>query len=305
MIVPNRRQIVYRSLMYGGWSLVAMVAYDIAIVILYQSGHLKWKALFQIPVSLFGSAIGVILAFRNSSSYARWWEARTLWGAIVNNCRSVAREVTTLLLPTSPQEEGEVKETQRRLVYLQIAWVHALRQHLRKQPPWDEIGRLLTEEDLKELRGQQNVPVALQQKMSFLLRDALNRGWINMTQWLAIDQNIDDLLDAQGGSERIKNTPMPVQYDYFPQICVYIFELLLPLAMVSILGWFTPLGSTLVSFVFIALNRIGRDLEDPFNNEIYDIPLTSMCVMIEINLRQQLGETDVPKPLQPVKGVLW
>ena len=305
MIVPSKRQVVYHTLMYGGWGLLGLLGYDILIVILYQTGHLKWRALDQIPLSLFGSAIGVILAFRNSSSYARWWEARTLWGAIVNNSRSVAREATTLICPATRDEEEEVKETHRRLVYLQIAWVHALRQHLRKLPPWDEIARLLNEDDVKELQGQQNVPVALQQKMSTILRDALNRGWINMTQWLAIDQNIDDLLDAQGGSERIKNTPMPVQYDYFPQICVYIYCFLLPLAMVSSLGWFTPLGSTLVGFIFMALNRIGRDLEDPFNNEIHDIPLTSMCVTIEINLRQQLGETDLPKPLQPVDGVLW
>lgn len=305
MIVPSKRQIVYRSLVYGGWPLVGLLGYDILIVIAYQTGHLRWGGLDRIPVSLFGSAIGVILAFRNTSSYARWWEARTLWGAIVNNARSVGREVTTVIRPTTKDEEDEVRETQRRLVYLQIAWVHALRQHLRKLPPWDDIARLLTEDDLKELQGQQNVPVALQQKMSTILRNALDRGWINLTQWLAIDQNMDDLLDAQGGSERIKNTPMPVQYDYFPQICVYIYEFVLPLAMVSSLGWITPLGSSLVGFIFMALNRIGRDLENPFDNEIYDIPLTSMCVTIEINLRQQLGETDLPKPLQPVNGVLW
>ena len=213
-----------------------------------------------------------------------------MWGAIVNNARSVGREVTTVIRPASEGERGEVRETQRRLVYLQIAWVHALRQHLRKLPPWEDIAPFLTEEDLSQLRTQQNVPVALQQKMSTILRNALDRGWINLSQWLAIDQNMDDLLDAQGGSERIKNTPMPAQYDYFPQICVYMYEFVLPLAMVSSLGWFTPLGSSLVGFIFMALNRIGRDLENPFDNEIYDIPLTSMCVTIEINLRQQLGE---------------
>jgi putative membrane protein len=228
-----------------------------------------------------------------------------LWGAIVNNARSVGREVTTVLRPAADDEETEVRETQRQLVYLQIAWVHALRQHLRKLPPWEDLTPFLSGAEIDQLRGQQNVPVALQQKMSIILRSALNRGWIDITQWLAIDQNIDDLLDAQGGSERIKNTPLPRQYDYFPQICVYIYCVLLPLAMVSSLGWFTPLGSTLVGFIFMALNRIGRNLEDPFDNKIYDIPLTSMSITIEINLRQQLGETDLPKPLQPVTGVLW
>jgi putative membrane protein len=305
MIVPTERQVIYRSLIYAGWPLLGLLAYDILVVIAYQMGYLKWKALEQIPLSLFGSAIGVILAFRNATSYARWWEARTLWGAIVNNARSVGREVTTVMRPAAEGEEAEVRGTQRRLVYLQIAWVHALRQHLRKLSPWEDIAHVLSEEDLNRLRGQQNVPVALQQEMSTILRNALDRGWIDITQWLALDKNIDDLLDAQGGSERIKNTPMPRQYDYFPQICVHMYCVLLPLTMVSSLGWFTPLGSTLVGFIFLALNRIGRDLEDPFENKIYDIPLTSMCATIEINLRQQLGETELPQPLQPVDGVLW
>ncbi len=305
MIVPNERQIIYRTIVYGGWGLLGLLIYDFVVVIAYKMGYLHWQAFQQIPLSLFGSAIGVIVAFRNATSYARWWEARTLWGAIVNNARSVGREVTTVMRPAAEGEEAEVRETQQRLVYLQIAWVNALRQHLRRLQPWDDIARFVSGEELAQLREQQNVPLALQQTMCTLLRDALNRGWIDITQWLALDKNIDDLVDAQGGSERIKNTPMPRQYDYFPQICVHMYCILLPLAIVSSLGWFTPLGSTLVGFIFIGLNRIGRDLEDPFDNKIYDCPMTSMCVTIEINLRQQLGETEVPQPLQPVNGVLW
>ncbi len=305
MIVPTERQLIYRILVYGGWGLLGLLAYDFAVVIVFKMGYLHWQALEQIPLSLFGSVIGVILAFRNSTSYARWWEARTLWGAIVNNARSVGREVTTVMRPAAEGEEAEVREAQRRLVYFQIAWVHALRQHLRRLPPWEDIARFVNEFELNQLREEQNVPVALQQKMSVMLRNALDRGWIDITQWLALDKNIDDLVDAQGGSERIKNTPMPRQYDFFPQICVHMYCILLPLTLVWSLGWFTPLGSTLVGFIFIGLNRIGRDLEDPFDNKIYDVPLTSMCVTIEINLRQQLGETELPKPLQPVEGVLW
>ena len=92
----------------------------------------------HIPLTLFGSAIGVILAFRNSSSYARWWEARTLWGSLVNNSRSWARQVTTVMMPLNGSDAAELKKYQRQLVYYQIAWVHALRQHLRRLEPWDE-----------------------------------------------------------------------------------------------------------------------------------------------------------------------
>ncbi len=117
--------------------------------------------------------------------------------------------------------------------------------------------------------------------------------------------NLDELVNAQGGAERIKNTPMPKQYDYFPQLFVQIYCLVLPLALVMNMGWYTPLGSTMVGFIFLALDKIGRDLEDPFENTIYDVPLTSITRTIEVNLRQMLGETVLPPAEKPVRGVLW
>lgn len=303
MIVPRNRQLFLHTILYVGLPLLGLIGYDVAIVLLYKAGHLQWAALEQIPLSLFGSVIGVILAFRNSTSYARWWEARTLWGSIVNNSRSWARMVTTVM--RSDSDHPEFVQFRQRMVYYQIAWVHALRQHLRRLDPCDEIKKLLTAEEFAELRGQKNIPVAIQQWQSLLLRRALDAGWIDMAQWHAMNQSLDDLVDAQGGAERIKNTPMPRQYDFLPQICAHIFCFLLPLAMVSGLGWFTPLGSTLVGFIFLALDKIGRDLEDPFDNKVNDIPLTAICTTIEINLRQMLGETELPPDLKPVDGVLW
>jgi putative membrane protein len=98
---------------------------------------------------------------------------------------------------------------------------------------------------------------------------------------------------------------MPKQYDYFPKLFVQIYCFVLPLALVINMGWLTPLGSTLVGFIFLALDKIGQDLEDPFENAIYDVPLTSITTTIDVNLRQLLGETAIPKPVQPVHGVLW
>jgi putative membrane protein len=254
---------------------------------------------------LYGSAIGIIASFRNQSAYGRWWEARTLWGAIVNNSRSLARQVTTALLPLNESEAEDLKTMQRRLVYHQIAYVHALRQHLRQLEPWDDLTPLLEASELRALRNEKNIPLAIQQRMGLLLRECQVREWINIAQWRALDSSLDDLIDAQGGAERIKNTPMPKQYDYFPQLFVHIYCVLLPLALVTTMGWFTPLGSTLVGFMFLALDKIGRDLEDPFDNTIYDVPLTSITTTIDINLRQLLGETLLPLKTEPVKGVLW
>ena len=304
MIVPRGRQLS-KMLLYVGRPLLRLVLYDIIVVVGYQVLHWNWLAMPHIPLALFGSAIGIVVAFRNQSSYARWWEARTLWGALVNNSRSWARLVTTVMMPLNDAEACELKVTQRRMVYHQIAYVHALRQHLRGLEPWEELTPLLTEQELSKLRDEKNVPLAIQQQMGAMLRQCQLRGWIVKSHWLSLDRNLDDLVDAQGGAERIKNTPMPKQYDYFPQLFVQIYCLLLPLGLVTNMGWYTPLGSTLVGFIFLALDKIGRDLEDPFENTIYDVPLTAITTTIEINLRQLLGETKLPQPHKPVHGVLW
>src|SRR3984957_20416736 len=118
MIVPRGRNLTV-MLVYVGRPLLVLVLYDLAVVTAYKVLHWDWVALPHIPLSLFGSAIGIIVAFRNQSAYARWWEARTLWGAVINNSRSWARQVTTVMMPLRDSEASELQEVQRRLVYYQ------------------------------------------------------------------------------------------------------------------------------------------------------------------------------------------
>ena len=303
MIVPKSPQVL-RMVQYVGKPLLLVAGYDFLVVIAYKVLHWDWVSFPHVPLALYGSAIGVILGFRNNSSYGRWWEARTLWGAIVNNSRSLARQVTTGMRAAA-EEKPALAEMQRRIVYHQIAFVHALRQHLRGLDVVAELGPLLDEGELEHLRGHKNIPTHIQTMIGRLLQESEAHGWINPLQWQAMDNSLNDLADAQGGAERIKNTPMPKQYDYFPRLFVDIYCVLLPVAMVGNLGWFTPLGSSLVAFIFLALDKIGRDLEDPFDNKIYDVPVTSITMTIETNLRQMLGEATLPDLAKPVHGVLW
>lgn len=312
MIVPEGLQL-RRVLLYVGRPLLLLVLWDVSIVVAYQVLHWEWVGSKNVPLALYGSAIGIIVGFRNNSSYGRWWEGRGLWGQIVNNSRSLARQALTTMHThdapvgesATPAEVDAVQSLQRRLVHYQIAYVQSLRQHLRGLDPWPEVERVLPEENLTAFRSSKNVPLSLQQAMGALLREAKQNGWLDRLEWQSMDRNLDDLADAQGGTERIKNTPLPKQYDVFPMLFVQIYCLLLPIGMVENLGWFTPLGSTLVGWMFLALDKIGRDLEDPFDNKIYDVPLTAICTTIEINLRQLLGETSLPQPERPVNGVLW
>jgi putative membrane protein len=112
-------------------------------------------------------------------------------------------------------------------------------------------------------------------------------------------------MDCQGASERIKNTPMPILYDFFIRRFIGIYCLLLPLGMVASLRLLTPIGSTFVGFIFLALDQIGRDLEAPFENLPHDVALTAISRTIEINLKQMIGDAEIPEPLAPVGEILW
>jgi putative membrane protein len=307
MIVAKTRRmtLMIRGLMP---SLLSLLGWDLLIVFCYQILQWRWVGSSAIPLGAFGAVIGIVVGFRNASAYERWWDARTQWGTIVNRSRSFARQILTLMWPQQAgthDEQAEIAGVQRELVLLQIAYVHALRQQLRGLDPLPSLARLLSKEDLAALSSQKNPALKLQTRISEILVAARRRQWLDQWQWQAIDQSLVSIMDAQGGTERIKNTPMPRQFDFFPRLFVQIYCLILPVGMVVDLGWYTPLGSTLVGFMILALERIGRVLEDPFENNIHDVCMTSITTTIEINLRQMLGETELPSPEQPINGILW
>jgi len=290
------------------WPMLVLLGWDFLVVIGEMVMHWSWVSWPSIPLALYGAAIGLLLSFRNASTYNRWWEARTLWGAIVNKSRTFARQVLNTMSAgegSTAEQREEVAAVQRRLVMYQVAYVHALRLQLRKLDPLAEVARLLPDEETRTLTGETNAALALQKRMGEIVIAAQRKGWLDQWQWQAIDRSLDSLMDAQGGTERIKNTPMPRQYNFLARLFVLVYCVILPVGIVESLRWFTPLGSTIVGFMFMALDKIGRDLENPFDNNIHDVPMTAIATTIEINLRQLLGETELPTAVKPVDGVLW
>ncbi len=290
--------------------LLMLLVFDVFISVSYVFFGATFLAISSLPLSMVGAALSIFLAFRTKSAYDRWWEARILWGALVNSSRTFARQVLTLAgsgpesSPIANGQSREIRSLQRQLVVLQICYVHALRCLLRRQNPYPEIRGHLNGETIAYLKTQNNVPVAILQRMGLLLQMAAERGWIDSFRWVALDKTLTDLTDIQGGCERIKNTPLPKQYDYFPRILVVFFCLLLPFGLVEGLELLTPIASTSLSFIFIALDRIGRDIETPFDNTAHDTPMTSLSRTIELNLRQLLGE-QAPVEIHPVAGFVY
>jgi len=278
----------------------ALFLYDSTISALYVFAGVTAVSLPTLPLGMMGAALSIFLAFRTKSAYDRWWEARTLWGALVNSSRTLARQALTLI----DGRTSDAAELQRGLVVSQIAYVHALRCHLRGQNVFPELRGRLEPACLSFLRAHENVPAAILQCMARDLRAAFEKGWLDSYRWTAVDGTLTELTNIQGGCERIKNTPMPRQYDYFPRLLTTIFCILLPIGLVDGLGMLTPIASTLLGAIFMTIDHVGREIESPFDNTVHDTPMTSLSRTIEINLRQLAGE-EAPNPLHPVGGFVY
>lgn len=285
--------------------LSVLFLFDLTVSLLYSVAHWEFISQPSLPLVSIGSAITVFLAFRTNSAYGRWWEARQLWGALVNSSRSVARQALTFIRPQGSTPDDPPSSLSKEIVMLQIAFVCALRCHLRKQNPFPELTGLLDEAVVERLRQHKNVPAGIMLESGKRMRAAFDRGWVDSYRWVAMDKTLSDLTDVQGACERIKNTPLPRQYDYFPRLLVSGYCLLLPFGLVGGLGMLTPVASTTISFIFVLLDQLGREIETPFENTVHDTPMTALSRTIEINLRQLMGETRVPPEVQPVDGFVY
>lgn len=268
------------------------------------------------PIGVLGSALAIFIAFRNNSAYGRWWEARQIWGGIVNSSRVLARLIITFTDSHTHQEQyiedrSEVFKTA--MVLRCIAWVHALRLHLRQQESWEEIEEFLPADEYKELRQKQNKPAFLQLQIGREIYKAMGNGTLGGFDSFQMEGQMLALANYQGSAERIKNTPLPRQYDFFTRVFVLLFTLLLPFGVLGffqteVLKDFTwliiPL-TTLIAGVFIIMERTGAANEDPFENKVTDTPMTALCNTIERDLKEMIGYSPLPEQLQPADGYLY
>ncbi len=256
------------------------------------------------PVTVLGGGLAIFLAFRNNSAYDRWWEARKIWGGIVNYSRTFGMQVISFSSdannPNIQVSEQELKKWQKQMIYRHIAWLYALTTHLRKQDNWSDLKEYLSDDDMKDLEAYINKPAQLINKQGLELKYAYEKGIIDSFRHIELAEKLEEFYNLQGKSERIKNTVFPYYYNYFTRVFLWLFVLCLPLALVKEMGWLTMPMSIAISFVFSILEKSGNITEEPFENRAADTPMTTISRAIEIDLRQMLGETDLPKPI-PVK----
>ncbi len=290
-MITDRRTGLFQLLREGIPALLVLLAWDVIVVVVFQVAHRSWMDQPSLPTSLIGSALVLFLSVRNNTAYARWWEARTLWGAVTNNARSFCREMATLI--------GGAPDLTRAMA----AYAHALRGALQEVDVTAEVERLLPADIATRIQGRRNAPNAILYEMGLNLRQLAEERAVHPAALAAVDRILSDIANAQGGLERIRNTPLAIQFSALPGVLVRAFCLLLPLTMVQELGWITPLGSTVVGFLFLALDRIGLDLEDPFTRSVHALPMRAITRAIEIDLLQSIGER-APEPIRASHGVL-
>jgi len=293
----TRRSIRWSTVAYHSWAvMLVMLLYPTVIVALQ-----KKEIFVEIPVAIptvLGTALSILLGFRTNSAYDRWWEARKIWGAIVNDARNFARQVLSWIAG------DEAASLRKEMIYRQIAWCHTLRHTLRGGDPFDDIECLLDQDETDMLRRADHRPNAILLTQTGRLAEAAQRGFVDRILILPIEGTLTRFSDHMGQCERIKTTVFPTQYSLLLSCIIWLFFILLAPSLAPHLGWVAIPVAFLTGMVFVLIEAIGQFLEDPFENTVKDTPMTAICRTIEINLREQLGETELPEKLEPVNGVL-
>jgi len=264
--------------------------------------HTQWGwfklSLTPLPFTFVGLALSIFLGFRNSTSYDRFWEGRKLWGSLVNSSRNLGRQIQTLIHSSSAEDDAAINALKQNMIYYLIAYVHSLRCHLRGDA-WEPLQALISEQDYIQLLKQKNPPMFLAYRLSIMLQEAHQQNWINPYHLPLIEGLISDLLNIQGGCERIKSTPIPFAYTVLLHRLVAIYTTAMPFGIVDSVAYFTPFVVFIVAYAFLGMDAIGDSIENPFDMNVHDLPLSAMSRMIEVNLRQQLGEENLPHLTEP------
>lgn len=236
------------------------------------------------PFTLFGVALALFLGFRNNASYDRFWEARKIWGALLNDTRSLARQALTI--SGYKAHSAQVNE----FIHYLTAFVYALKHQLRHTDPGPDLQKRLDNPLVEKLAQARFKPVILIREMGHWVQRAKEEGKMDSIAQSNFETNLNKLSDIVGGCERIASTPIPYTYRVLLHRTVYIYCFLLPFGFVDSLGWMTPLIVIFIAYTFVALEAIADEIEEPFGTEPNDLALNTMSRMIEATLLEMADQ---------------
>lgn len=276
--------------------VLGKIKIELILVVLYVVSfdliHRYFEAVaMNIPIAIptiIGTVISLLLAFKSNQAYDRWWEARMIWGAIVNDSRTLIRQVIGFY--EDPDFSVEADEFKENFAKRQAAWCYSLGQSLRGKDPLKPIKNLLTPEEFRYVSKHKHVPNAILILHSRALKIAKEKGKINKYQQVEIDNTLTRLCDSMGKCERIKNTVFPTTYSLYIRFTLCLFIMLLPFGLTNLVGWLQIPLVTTIAAAFFLVEKMAIHLQDPFENRPTDTPVTAISTNIEKNLVQMVNE---------------
>jgi putative membrane protein len=292
MIIKADLKYSARELLNRLWrEIIFSLLFSSLVYYLYEHRELTFLSSFSvIPVSLLATMLSVFLAFRNNNAYGRWWEARQLWGDFINASRSLHLSLHTLVLPPCEPSATSLPDAQWQFLRRHVAYAHLLRMRLRGNYHWGEIGQYLSRAEQERIQSSHNPPSELLLLQGQQLKDWAHAGSLTDFRLVTLMQVLGRFYDVQGACERIKNTPFPHEYDVLIRILIWMLIISLPFYLLGLFAddevskvFIVPL--TVISTLVVGFaNKAGEVLEDPFENRVHDIPMTTLCQTIEKDL---------------------
>ena len=325
----KRRHSLWTTINWSKWPFIIGTLYGLIVTLLFYYAILLQVIPWE-PIGVLGIAVAFYLGFKNNSSYDRAWEARKIWGSIVNNSRTFGAAVVSFV---QSEDDEDVRKIHKELIYTHIAWLTALRHQLRISQQWEhiknringlyapsfsedfhnkleeELQQYLTSSETRKFGGKSNIATQILKMQSIRLQELRNKDYYDDFRHMEFHQLISTFYTDQGKSERIKNFPFPRQYASVGYWFTIIFCVIVPFGLLDVVGepnilLMVPLLSGLITWVFLLMEKIGDYSENPFEGTYNDTPITAISRSIEIDLREMINDSNIPKPLREEKGYL-
>jgi putative membrane protein len=242
---------------------------------------------------ILGTVISLLLGFRSNQAYDRWWEARIVWGAIVNDSRSLARQIITFVNSNNGYHSIETQQFKERFIRRQMGWCFALARSLRKEKTLPVLKPYMVEEEINVVSKYTNTPAAILEMHGRDINYALEMGWINEYQQVELDRSITRLCDSMGKCERIKNTVFPATYSMYIHFAMNLFIMMLPFGLIEYFGFMEIPVVIAIAASFMLIEKMAIHLQDPFENKPTDTPMTAISKNIEKDLKQMLNDHSI------------